>query len=837
MPIDWGKETQEPVKPKQSSGVVIPEGGIDWEKETQVSSQNAAEAASAAPKMPEPSNPEGVWGDVNFDESSPWVQSSAPPMGEIRGRGVGPVTQAFEDLVGDVKHGTGLTMLGRGLQKIPGWHGVEGEQPESVTENPLINPLGAMASGVPEVYTGVAHAMRPENNWKATAQGVNEAIGGGFKAAAPLLIGAGVGNPGTFLPTLTGFGAAQQGGTAGLIKKADMDPDEAEALVNVGLLAAPGAKEHAPEVGDFLSRNSKPIGKAIGYGTALAETAHTKNPWWLLTGSPSATRMESKAVDALGKGLSYMGRKDLFPHEILPDGGKPGPAIGRASTGRMVNLSREPIRPLVEIPTEKPQAKPAAKPPVRSAAQPLTNTGKPDIITNMGDTGKPNEPIPPVQGPAEIPESEKPYVEPQKAQHSDEDVQFAKEIAKGYLRRQDPKFGKELFLKQFSSEDREMASSAYDAAAAEATEGSKEPPIDEKGQQAISDAEELISPNGGFRGETKGPNFYGQGGDEDAYLDRRGGAANKYPQELESIFRDVLRREGIDPGLWGSDPTEYGKVGESEYGDYLEEAMDRLLENHKDEFPGGGPEEPPLVDTQSPKNGPQPQGGSGNASQSAKNIYDMTPRRDLDQLADEYHNDPNLLADHLGISPKVADELLKLLVEHRAGIPESAEDQQRVLEGISDRPEGEQSQNLVDIDWLRKVLQDESSSNKEAQQRAREASERPFDASREALPWWPEDKSPEGPPRIFESPREDQELVDTMQRDLEQHGEKSEAIKDIQGWVGNKPGYKKTFEKQGGAISHVGNRLVKPKDLIQGIVSDEDQPWGGIFNRSKRRLR
>jgi hypothetical protein len=990
MAIDWDQEGQQ-AKPPQAAKPK----GIDW----------ASEGVAAATPQPESS--------VAEELPSPWGGSQSYATGEIRSRRFGPATSALEDFVGDVKHGTGVTMLGRGLQKIPGWHGVEGEQPESVTENPLINPLGAVMTGVPEVYTGFSHASDPRNTLKATAQGANESVGGAFKAAAPALVAAGVSGPGTFLPTLAGFGTAQTAGTKGLIS-AGMDPDEAEALVNMALIAAPGVKEHIGPAGDFLSKHSRPLGRALGYGVAAAEMAHgtTPNPLWLLTASPAATRVEAHGVDALGKGLSYMGRKSLFPHEIIPGGGRPGPAISRADSGRMMNLNREPLRPLVDVnggkkpatrtpvratampasaqpsyapgedfkvtpkpqpsygPQKPPQAEPPeAPPPVETQPKPkpnggaglapetsgdlpLTNSGKPDIIKDMGKNEASGPDTSKFEG--DIWESLAKDQMPPRPPTGDELVDWNTDSG---APARNPSHSPEERLKELYDyferndllDDRaEYGISDFLDAYPDLTEGEA---------QKLSDMVEY------------GPEVHGEGpsgGSEDSYLDRRDAAANKYPVELEKIFRDVLRENGVDPGLWESEPK---GIGESEYGDYLEEAMSRLLDNHKDEFP---PEEPPLVDTG--RGGPEPNKPSGEGSpwggeeltphpnepdplsggpdldtfldlakgylkdngegrgfgkddfvgrfpeqyreiagkawdmnisgndkapledieypgklegpkspdyydymakmhspqqlqdmfdrgiisqedwneigkrlppqqeggaldeeiykRKANTVYDSLPRRDLDELADTY-TDANALADALGISPKVADKLFDMLQNHLIDIPKSPEEQQRILEGISDHPEGEQPDSLIDIGTLRNMLRDESNSNKGMQQWARDASERPYDPDTEGIPQSLIEESSEIPeaPRGPQERKEDRDLVDTMQRDLENQGKKSEAIQDIKGWVGNKPGYKKTFEKQGGALSK-GETLVKPEDLVEGPGFAEDQPWGGTFDKS-----
>ncbi len=205
----------------------------------------------------------------------------------------------LEDLKGDIKYGTGATAPGRLLHKM-GARGIYGGVSEPVGDfigGPLIGPA-KVAHGIGTIPS---HPVR----------GLNETIEGAAQTAAPIF-GATV--PGA-IPAAVAYGAIGKG-TSKIAEGFGADPETAELIGSAASIAAPGA---IPRIGRLVERNAGPIGRGVGVGTGIYEAARTKNPLWLLTGTPRATAMASDVAGRVGRGMQRMTLETGIPGPPTPE--------------------------------------------------------------------------------------------------------------------------------------------------------------------------------------------------------------------------------------------------------------------------------------------------------------------------------------------------------------------------------------------------------------------------------------------------------------------------------------------------------------------------------------
>jgi len=225
-----------------------------------------------------------AWTPVD-ENAAAWtpVDEERKPTASIRPVDTG-VKHWLEGVESDVRTGGTTTWPGRALHFL-GARGTEsgaGGGEHGVGEfigGPVIGPAVA-AHGL---------ATIPEDPVK----GINETLRGVAQTAAPI-VGATI--PAA-IPSAVAYGGLGKG-TEKVASALGADPDTAELAGNVTAFAAPGA---IPRTGRLLERYKEPIGKAAGYGTALYETARTKNPLWLLSGA--GTRLATETTGRLGRGM------------------------------------------------------------------------------------------------------------------------------------------------------------------------------------------------------------------------------------------------------------------------------------------------------------------------------------------------------------------------------------------------------------------------------------------------------------------------------------------------------------------------------------------------------
>ena len=717
--IDWDKETS--TTPPPSKGI------IDWDKEIsgepevstkpQVTLAASHKPAAGSPpppdiqpkmtvqhqqtdfRIPPPSAPPQQAAELDFGNNDP-----ERPVGEISAvkhkglAGLPNITGWVRDVGSDLAHGGTTTAPGRLMQTLdPGWHGTEAGEPQMVSD---MMPSALVTTGPTHLASGLGTVLDAKDTHQI-AQGINE-MGRGAMAATALM---GVANPGTFLPSVVGFGVTQAATTKALVG-AGMDPEEAQALTTVVLAAAPGVKEKIlPKLGEMISSNAGTLGKTAGYGTAIAETIRTKNPMWLLTGAPRAIKLATTGFDTLGKGISKVGETPLFPHELVPDQGVPKDAISRADSGRFMNLNREPLRPLVEVTGKTPKMPPGGT----GTPGPSDMGSGPSAGPQVPSNGPKNPVVP---GPADVTKpSTEPAVEDSlgnklsdyepgnlvDSRYTTENPGESYSISLADLQKQlskatDPeeisqiqeaiKYNQQA-LDQIGNKPQE-SSNPIDTDVLKPNKPQEQPgfveqtakqqdweedfekehgrpPTDQEVDQWI-DQSRGVKPK---TGDTEEPvpsqqdEFNGMfdnweqelakahmGDAEDAHLDLREQAAEKYSDELDRIIKKILNREGYSVGdLDDFEEKLPDGIGESEYEDYVEEAKDRLLDNHKDEFPDKGEG----VDN-----------WNDDAISHAEEIYEsLKESGKLDQLiSDKDIQAPHDLAIELGIEdPEVAVEL------------------------------------------------------------------------------------------------------------------------------------------------------------------------------------
>ncbi len=234
------------------------------------------------------------------------LQQSAPaqPTATISARQPGMMSW-LEDLQGDIRHGTGMTLPGRVLQKMgaPGIDMGVNEATGEMIGGPAIGPV-KVAHGIGTVFSG--HPIR----------GANEALEGVGQTLAPLV---GATNP-EFLPSLVTYGGLQKGVQTGA-ELAGADPDTAEFIGNASTLGIPLAKAKAKPVGAFIARNAPTIGKVIGTADAIgagATAIGTGHPIAAIPAAGAAYKYSApavmKAARVMGPQLGAMG--DAIPNPV-----------------------------------------------------------------------------------------------------------------------------------------------------------------------------------------------------------------------------------------------------------------------------------------------------------------------------------------------------------------------------------------------------------------------------------------------------------------------------------------------------------------------------------------
>lgn len=323
----------------------------------------------------------------------------------------------LSDVEDDIRHGGTKTLPGRVLHKMgaPGLEEGSQSQVGDIMGGPLI--------GVPEIAHGLVESGASSNPDVRTRD-LNEIIHGVGHALTPLAE-----TQPELIPTLASYGPVGYGARK-VAEFAGASPDQAELASN---LIMAGSGHGLEKTGDFLQRNAEPLGKAAGYGAAIAETAKTKNPLWLFTGAPHATKLAGDLIDTSGNVLSKIGGTmkpsvenpfgaseqtpvDQMPPKLLGKGSivtpppEPEPvssgvqkAVVRGPGGRMTTQYRfgapgtesdqtvygsQP--PLIQTDFGQPQEPPQVSPEFSresTTAQPLTQQVNPDTIKPLVDTG------------------------------------------------------------------------------------------------------------------------------------------------------------------------------------------------------------------------------------------------------------------------------------------------------------------------------------------------------------------------------------------------------------------------------------------------------------------
>jgi hypothetical protein len=251
-------------------------------------------------------------GDV-FDQASSgdvFDQAAAhlPPTATISAResGLSHPLNYLEDVMGDIRHGSGTTFPGRVLRKT-GAPGIDTGVPESVGEvmgGPLIGPV-KVAHGVGTAVSG--HPVR----------GINEAVEGAGQTVAPLI---GATNP-EFLPSLALYGSLQHGVQKGT-ESLGADPDTAEMIGNVATVAVPSLHAATPRVSRYVASKAEPIGKVLGYGGAVAtagEELYHGRPIHALEAAataPFAAKGISKSISTVAPAVGRMAEATPLPNPI-----------------------------------------------------------------------------------------------------------------------------------------------------------------------------------------------------------------------------------------------------------------------------------------------------------------------------------------------------------------------------------------------------------------------------------------------------------------------------------------------------------------------------------------
>lgn len=338
-----------------------------------------------------------------------------------------PISGWFQDLKGDVKHGTQNTLPGKIL------HGLGAPGTDSGVPEGLGDVMGGALVGPAEVGHAVTSHFTGYENPGQKVRAANELVQGlGHTAAIPSMVAAPELGP-QMVPNIAKYGVINTG-VKSAATLAGANPDQAELAGNIGMMAGEPA---ASKTGKLLETHAPTIGKVAGVGGALAELAKTKNPLSLLLLHPSVANTATAASTAVGKGLQGLGDislKDLIPGkpEVVNPPPKllgPGmpqlptppeepapllrPAAAQIIRGKGGKMTKQYLtseaqpgqgprfgtgvdKPLVEIPQEVSGTYSDGKlvPKDRVNTQPLTKGPEPDIINDMADKTQPNPATP-----------------------------------------------------------------------------------------------------------------------------------------------------------------------------------------------------------------------------------------------------------------------------------------------------------------------------------------------------------------------------------------------------------------------------------------------------------
>lgn len=375
-------------------------GKIDWDSipDSQVVTQNGKINWATVPPDPksplvDPSNPnsprmipdgKGGWLPPSTRSGFPQGQVSANPEGHT-------VANWFNDLENDVKHGGGRTLPGRILSKA----GVQPvESGAGGGEGGVGDIMGGALLGPTEVGHGVASIPNIHTGHQAI-NAANDIIRGAGHTLGP--VGA-LTAPEAVVPSMIYAPAAIGAGRA--VTALGGTPDEAELAGNLTGMAQPLIHTGLPAAGTFVQDHAPAIGKAAGYGGAIGELIHSKNPMSLLLGTPTATKAATAAASAVGKGMEAVGTSIPKPQDFIGGPGAPTPPENLSTP---LALPRGAIQLPASEPNVEPMIQPAASQIIRGnkgrmQKQFLTSTDQgngpqygsvPPLIGGLGESQTP----------------------------------------------------------------------------------------------------------------------------------------------------------------------------------------------------------------------------------------------------------------------------------------------------------------------------------------------------------------------------------------------------------------------------------------------------------------
>lgn len=223
----------------------------------------------------------------------------------------------FEDLKGDIKHGTTNTLPGKVLHGL----GAEGiEKGHGGGEGGIGDIMGGEVLGPAEIGHGLIQT-HPFTPGAPHLKGFNEAVKG---VGHTLALTAPVAAP-AILPQIVpqlAFGGVASSLASHAANAMGASPDVSELAGNVGAVAAPLIHSGMPAAGDFMQEHATGLGKAVGTGVSAYEAIKHGNPLNLLFSHP-ATKVATPIIRGVGKATSAVGNTPLFPHEMFETPGAP----------------------------------------------------------------------------------------------------------------------------------------------------------------------------------------------------------------------------------------------------------------------------------------------------------------------------------------------------------------------------------------------------------------------------------------------------------------------------------------------------------------------------------